>query len=127
MSKIIYFEDMVTCALFLNYILNQEHLLSFSKIKEFEIALEEEISKKGFNEPFIHPLDNSSRIYFYSKDENGNEYYILKHDFDYEKTLRYLQIFPDSFFDVLNSPFVLQTLYKKDVLKREKKIPKIIL
>ena len=63
-------------------------LLSYDRIKEFDLILD--INLDEMNSPVDYHLWNekSDRIYFYSKDECGKEYLILRPDLDLEKARR---------------------------------------
>ena len=84
MSKMIFKEDAITIALLYNYKATSDMILSAEKVDEFDKIIDENLEE--MNSPAsVYPLDYSKLIYFTSWDENGNQYFILKPDFDEEK------------------------------------------
>lgn len=85
MSRMILKETTTTIALLYNYIASRDMLLSAEKVDEFDEIVNTNLEE--MNIKLIYPLDSSKLIYFISWDENGNQYYILKHDFDAERSV----------------------------------------
>lgn len=87
MSKIIFKEDTITIALLYNFIATRDMILSSEKINEFDEIVDSNLEEMNSKANFIYPLDYSKLIYFTSWDEVGNQYFILKPEFDLEKAM----------------------------------------
>ena len=87
MSTRIFKEDAITIALLYNYMATRDMLLSAEKVNEFDRIVDANLEEKNSKANIAYPLDNTKLIYFTSWDEVGNQYYILKPDFDEEKAI----------------------------------------
>lgn len=85
MSSRIFIQDITTLALIYNYEATRGMLLALDKIKEFDHIVDENLEKMNSKVNMVYPLDYSKLIYFTSFDQKGNEYCILKPDFDEEQ------------------------------------------
>lgn len=85
MSSKIFIQDTTPLALIYNYEATRGMLLALDKIKEFDHIVDENLEKINSKVNRVYPQDYSKLIYFTSFDEKGNEYCILKPDFDEEQ------------------------------------------
>ena len=86
MSTMIYKEDTTTIALLYNYMATRDMLLSAEKIDEFDKIVDSNLEEMNIK-LMVYQLDPSKLIYFTSWDEYGNQYYILKPNFDAERAV----------------------------------------
>lgn len=87
MSRKIFKEDTTTIALLYNYLANRDMLLSAEKVDEFDEMVDVNLEEIDSKANMVYPVDYSKLIYFTSWDENGNQFYILKPNFDVEKAM----------------------------------------
>lgn len=85
MSSRVYIQDTTTLALLYNYEATRGMLLAVDKIRKFDHIVDNNLEEMNSNVNMVYPLDYSKLIYFTSFDEKGNEYCILKPDFDEEE------------------------------------------
>ena len=121
MSSKLYIQDTTTLALLYNYEATGGMLLAVDKIKEFDHIIDDNLEEMNSNINMIYPLDYSKLIYFISFDEKGNEYCILKPNFDEEEArIKYIYRTP---YDIIKASKKANAL---DVLGLELKDNKIV-
>ena len=77
-------KDIISLALLYNYIYSSESnmVLTANSIYKFIEAIDYNLERLNNTIDFSFEVNESNAIYFFSKDENGKKYYILKDGFD---------------------------------------------
>ena len=87
MSTMMFKEETITIALLYNYMATRDLILSAEKIEAFDKMVDANLEQMNIKLNTVCKFDPSKLLYFTSWDEMGNQYYILKPDFNAEKAI----------------------------------------